>query len=170
MNNPYESPKSVVVDENQQLDPNVNKKTKIPKVIGIILLVLSGFGIIGMLMSLGMWLSGNAELMNPQGHSIPYLIATLVMGFISSLWPIYFSIQLIKYRDRGRKHYNYFMIYLVISLPLTHLYRYFFEPQSFQAFAGSQLIISLTTLLISLLIYGFIWYLLNKEKTKKALS
>ncbi|HIP81135.1 MAG TPA: hypothetical protein EYH16_01825 [Leucothrix mucor] len=170
MKNPYESPKSKVVDGKQRLDPNVHKKSKIPSVVGIILLVLSVFGIFGLLMSLGMLFYGNEELMNPQGFSRSYLIMTMVLGLISSLWTIYFSILLIKYRDKGRKQYNYFMMYLVVSLPLTHLYRYLFEPQNSFSAVGSQLVLMLMTILISFSIYGLFWYLLNKENTLKALN
>ncbi len=166
-NSPYQTPQSSVYDG--QSNPQI-QRSKAPKVIGIILIVLTILGALGMIASLGMLLTGNELLLatyEKQGMNLSYVYLTMILGLLGAIWTFYTSIQLIKYRDRGRRFYNYYMIYLLISMPLSIAYQTYARPDNSDF---NTIMIGMASGAAGLLIYGLFWYLLNREKTKASLS
>ncbi len=167
MPSPYQPPQSTVFDaeNNQYL-----QRSKVPKVVGIILLILTVFGAVSMMAILGMLLSGSQIMISTyekQGLNLIYVYLTMFLGLIASIWLLYTSIQLIKYRDRGRRFYNYYMVYALISMPVSFAYQTYVRPDSSDFNA---IMMGVAGTAVSLLIYGLFWYLLNKEKTKASLN
>ena len=167
MPSPYQPPESTVYDA--QINQDI-QRSKTPKVVGIILIILTILGALGIIASLGMLLSGSELMMGvyeKQGIDLTYVYVTLTLSFLAAIWTFYTSIQLIKYRDRGRRFYNYYMVYLLISMPLSFAYQSYVRPDNTNF---STIMMGLASTAVGLLIYGLFWYLLNKEKTKTSLT
>lgn len=166
MENPYEAPKTNV---ETNASGYMEKRSSVPKVVGIIMLVFTVLGILGMLLSLGMMMSGSevmAASFEMQGLSKTYFYFTMVLGVVTSVILIYISILLIKYRDRGRRFYNYYMIYLAIFMPVSLAYQAWVRPESLDMITFYS---SLIGTIVGILIYVLFWYLLNREKVKASL-
>ncbi len=167
MTNPYEAPKSNV--ENNTISYTESRPST-PKVVGIIMMVFTILGLLGMVMSLGMLMFGSDEMvgaMLKQGFSELYLYLTMGLGVLGSIFLFYVSIQLIKYRDRGRKLYNYYMIYLMIITPLSFAYQWWVRPEGLDMLTFYS---GLIGTVVGVLIYGLFWYLLNRPKVKAVLD
>lgn len=167
MPSPYQPPESTVYDA--QINQDI-QRSKTPKVVGIILIILTILGALGIIASLGMLLSGSELMMGvyeKQGIDLTYVYVTLTLSFLAAIWTFYTSIQLIKYRDRGRRFYNYYMVYLLISMPLSFAYQSYVRPDNTNF---STIMMGLASTAVGLLIYGLFWYLLNKKKTKTSLT
>ena len=107
-NNPYSTPSANV-------DNKILERSSIPKVIGIISLVLATLGILGALSGLAVFF--NDELLKMQlklGFSKNYLMGSHLISLIGSLWAIFIGIKLVKYQDIGRRHFNYYVVYTII--------------------------------------------------------
>ncbi len=164
MENPYSPPKAEVADV------GLVTRAKSPKVIGIIILILSGFGILGMAMNILLIFTGSAamqEALQAQGLGETYYYVMLGMGILATLWLVYIGIQLVKYRDVGRKHFNYYLIYNLAITPLTTAYQWLVLPADTDI---SLLLPGLAGALLGLLFILLAWYYLNKASTKASLT
>jgi len=165
--NPYQAPQTNVDTNTASI---MEKRPSSPKVIGIIMIVLTVIGIIGMVASLGMLIFGNEQIVSAmlqQGRSKVYLYLTMGLGLIASLFLFYISIQLIKYKDKGRRWFNYYMIYLIIIMPVSFAYQWWVKPEGV---ATSAILMGLMSSIVGFLIYALFWYLLNREKVKAVLE
>jgi len=113
-NNPYSTP-----DTN--LNNNIQAKSSIPKVIGIISLIMAGLGVFGAIAGLAssIFMPALIETQVNLGFSKSYLLGSNVVGLITSSWAIFIGINLVKYKDIGRSHYNYYTVYAVIMSIVT---------------------------------------------------
>lgn len=113
-NNPYSTP-----DTN--LNNNIQAKSSIPKVIGIISLIMAGLGVFGAIAGLAssIFMPALIETQVNLGFSKSYLLGSNVVGLITSSWAIFIGIKLVKYKDIGRSHYNYYTVYAVIMSIVT---------------------------------------------------
>lgn len=158
-NNPYQTPQAPVVDADAE-----QPRSKMPKYLGIVLLVMSGFGVLGLFFTIALLVGGDADMqaaLTAQGVSMQYLFISTTIGVLASIWMIYISIQLLRYRDRGRKHLGYYMIYMLVITPLTLLYQWFMLDTVLPGMFGS---------VFGILLYGLFWYLLNQDKAKASLT
>jgi hypothetical protein len=164
MENPYTPPSATVADVGN------SKRAKSPKVIGIILLILSVFGIIGLTSNVFLLTSENALMANileQQGLGRSYYYFSLILGTLTTFWLLYISIQLIKYHDVGRKHFNYYLIFSLISGPLNFAYQMSVMPEGTPF---SAMLPGMFGAVIALLFYVLGWYYLNKAETKASLT
>ena len=125
MENPYSPPKAEVADV------GLVTRAKSPKVIGIIILILSGFGILAMAMNILLLFTESTamqEALQAQGLGGTYYYVMLGVGVLATLWLVYIGIQLVKYRDVGRKHFNYYLIYSLVTTPLNTAYQWMVRP------------------------------------------
>ena len=164
-NNPYEPPQSNVSGSARDL----SIRPKSPKVIGIILLVLSIFGLLSMgSLIFSMFLITDETLkasMFPYGET--YSLITFIIGAISTFFTFYIAILLIKYRDKGRRFYNYLMIYLIISSLISLAYVFIF---AISDYTSGLAVSALVSTVLSVSLYALLWYFLNKPKVKACLS
>lgn len=164
-NNPYEPPQSDVSGSAGDL----SIRPKSPKVIGIILLIFSILGLLSMgSLIFSMFAITDETIranMFPYGET--YSLITFVIGAISTLFALYISILLIKYKEKGRKFFNYLMIYTVISSIISLGYILFFVLEDFSSTLAVSAVMS-TALGLSL--YVVIWYFINRPKVKASLS
>ena len=161
---PYQPPKSAVVSSAQQ------QRAKSPKVTGIILIVIGVLSSLSMILTLAMLMYGGDKIIaifEKQGLGIPYAYTTIVLGLLGSVLSVVIGILLVKYKDRGRRLFNYYMIYLLVSMPLFLIYENYKRPANIDF---STTFSSLAASLVGLLIYGIVWYYLNKENTKASLD
>ncbi|WP_299875679.1 hypothetical protein [uncultured Cocleimonas sp.] len=163
-NNPYEPPQSNVSGSAGDL----SIRPKSPKVIGIILLIFSILGLLSMASLIFSMFAITDETLKasmfPYGET--YSLVTFVIGAISTLFAFYISILLIKYKDKGRRFFNYLMIYSVISSIISLGYILFFVLDDF---TSSIAISAITSTALGLALYFVIWYIINKPKVKASL-
>ncbi len=171
-NNPYATP-------NTNVDNQMQARSSIPKVIGIISLVMAGLGIFGALAGLAtsFFIPEVLDAQASMGLSKNYLIGTQVASFIISLWAIFIGIKLIKYLDIGRRHFNY---YTIISV-LMSIVGYFMtknmmkdmfadmSPEMAKAATEASTLTSLVVF-ISPIIIIIVAILLNQKRVKDSLS
>ena len=167
MSTSHASPKANLISPKN----GIIKKAKNPKIIGIILLILSilDITIIGIYLVTAILLPSimlEVQTLKPIFNSI-YLWSNLVFSVAISLWLLYISIQLIKYKDKGRIQFNFYILLFIITNLSTQAYQATLPTTSF----------SLTTwvgpliyFVISLLFFLVCYYFLNKKQTKASLS
>lgn len=117
MNNPYTPP-------NSNVDNQLQERSSIPKVIGIISIVLAGLGIMGALASIAMSFA-MPEIMQAQtkmGFSKNYILGSNLVSLLTSSWAIFIGIKLVKYLDIGRRHFNYYAIFAVCMSVFAFFY------------------------------------------------
>lgn len=113
-NNPYSTPDTNV-------NNNIQTKSSLPKVIGIISLIMAGLGVFGAIAGLAssIFMPSLMETQMNLGFSKAYLLGSNVVGLLASLWAIFIGVKLVKYKDIGRRHYNYYAVYAVIMSVVT---------------------------------------------------
>lgn len=117
-NNPYSTPESDV-------NNNLQNRSAIPKVIGIISIILGALGLIMSLFGLAsVAFMGDAmdAMGGITGMSTSYLVGSSVISIITSIWAIWIGFKLLKYLDVGRRHYNYYTILTIIISIFTFFY------------------------------------------------
>lgn len=165
-NNPYQAPQAKVEDI---AEDGSQPRSKVPRIVGIVLLVLSIFGLLGMGMTFALLGSGDqalTEAMDIQSIGTGYFYLSLGIGTVTTLWAMYIAIQLIRYKDKGRRHLGYYMLFNVIFTPLSLVYQWLFT----DAAGSGDFLIGLLASLAGLALYGFFWYLVNKDKSKASLT
>ncbi|MEE9326328.1 MAG: hypothetical protein V3U71_03455 [Cocleimonas sp.] len=120
--NPYTAPESNV-------NNNLQTRSSIPKVIGIISIILGALGLItGLFTFAGTFMaSGALESLQESGAAIPgldknYLMISGVITLVTSIWAIFIGFKLLKYLDLGRRHFNYYTIVTIIISIVTFFY------------------------------------------------
>lgn len=107
--NPYATPTADV-------NNNLQVRSAIPKVIGIISLIMAGIGIFGAIAGLAMaaFMPSMLEAQTNLGLSKTYIIGSQVFSLLTSVWAIFIGLKLIKYLDIGRRHFNYYAIVTIL--------------------------------------------------------
>lgn len=163
--NPYAAP------EAELKEPETGERPRSPKVIGSIAMLLS---IVALLMTIVMMialLSGLSEVMSEMkasGLDGPLSYISAGLGIFSSIWLLFIGFKLFKYRDIGRRHFKYYLIFQAISSVVTMAYQYFLIP------ASSDLVAILLPGVIStvalFLIMLWLLSILNKPHVRASLS
>lgn len=172
MSNPYTPPTSDV-------DNNIHQRSSIPKVIGIISIVIASLGILGALASIGMsfFMPQILEAQMNMGFSKGYILGSNIVSMITAAWAIFIGIKLLKYKDIGRRHYNYYTVLVVIMSIFAFFYtRSTMEdmfsnmnPEMAQA-AQDVSLFSSAAVFIAPIIIIIVAILLNKQSVKKSLD
>lgn len=172
MSNPYTPPSSDV-------DNKIQERSSIPKVIGIISLVLAGLGILGALASIGMsfFIPEMLEAQTKMGFSKEYILGSNVISVFTSLWAVFIGIKLLKYLDIGRRHYNYYAIFAVVMSIFAFFYtrsmtkNMFSEMKPEMAKAAQDLSsLSSVAVFIAPIIIIMVALLLNQQRVKDSLK
>ncbi len=116
-NNPYASPSADV-------DTGLKSRTAIPKVIGIITLILAILGLLGAIggLAASLFMPSMLEAQTNLGFDKNYLLLMNVLGLITSIWAIFIGLKLIKYKDIGRRHFNYYTIFSIVMSFVNYFY------------------------------------------------
>jgi len=170
--NPYSTP-------NSNVDNQIQTRSSIPKVIGIISLVMAGIGLLGAISGLAMsfFMPQMLEAQMNMGFSKSYLIGSQALSLITSLWAIFIGIKLLKYLDIGRRHFNYYTVVAIIM----SIVGYFFtrnatenmfadmSPEMAEAATSMSSVTSLAVFIGPVIIIG-IALLLNQQRVKDCLN
>jgi len=170
--NPYATPDSDV-------NTGFQSRSSIPKVIGIISLI---FAILGLLGSIGgfaasFFMPQILEAQISMGFDKNYLLSMNVIGLITSLWALFIGIKLIKYQDKGRRHFNYYTIFTILMSIVTFFYTKNItqnlyanmEPNMAGATVDMSIVSSLSAFIAPVLMI-IIALLLNQKKVKDSLT
>jgi len=170
--NPYATPATDV-------DTGIVSRSAIPKVVGIISLIFSILGLLGAIGGLAAFflMPQMLEAQMNMGFDKNYLIVMNVLGIITSLWALFISIKLIKYKDIGRRHFNYYTVFTVIMSIVNFFYTRDItknlyanmDPKMADAAVDMSTITSLSAFIAPALII-IIALLLNQKKVKSSLS
>ena len=169
--NPYTAP-------NSNVNNNMQPRSAIPKVIGIISLVLAGLGILGAVANLLMsiFMPAMLEAQMNLGFSKSYLIGSNIVSLITSLWAIFIGIKLVKYEDIGRRHFNYYAAVMVIMSIIAYfvtrnMMTNMFKDLSPEASAAAMDVstISSASVFIAPIIIIIVALLLNQKRVKDSL-
>ena len=169
--NPYTAP-------NSNVNNNMQPRSAIPKVIGIISLVLAGLGILGAVANLVMsiFMPAMLEAQMNLGFSKSYLIGSNIVSLITSLWAIFIGIKLVKYEDIGRRHFNYYAAVMVIMSIIAYfvtrnMMANMFKDLSPEASAAAMDVstISSASVFIAPIIIIIVALLLNQKRVKDSL-
>jgi len=170
-NNPYTAP-------NSNVNNNLQPRSAIPKVIGIISLILAGLGLFGAIANLVMslFMPAMLEAQMNLGFSKTYLIGSNIVSLITSLWAIFIGIKLVKYEDIGRRHFNYYAAVMVIMSIVAYfvtrnMMTNMFKDLSPEASAAAMDVstISSASVFIAPVIIIIVALLLNQKRVKDSL-
>ena len=170
--NPYSTP-------NTNVDNKIQSRSALPKVIGIISLIMAGLGIFGAIGGLAssIFMPSLMEAQVSLGFSKSYLLGSNILGLLASLWAIFIGIKLVKYKDIGRRHYNYYAIYAVVMSVVTYfltkdMMKDLYADMSPEMAGAAMDMSSLTSASVFLfpVIIIIIALLLNQEKVKASLN
>ena len=178
-NNPFDP-------SNSQTNNNLQTRTSIPKVIGIISIILGTLGLIMSLFGLASSLFlGDMMAMEVEGmpgmgslgFSRTYLIGSALISVLTSIWAIFIGMKLLKYLDIGRQHYNYYTIATIVISIITFFYTKSAMSDMFKDMspemataAGSMGAISSLSVFIAPIILIIVTILLNQQNVKDSLS
>lgn len=167
--NPYAPPTAPVKDMDATA-PLINRP-KSPKVIGIIFLIMSGFGLLSIIQNLYMIVRGDVAFMSVMNSisnvGVNYYYFTFGLGILTSAWLIFIAIQLIRYRDIGRRHYNF---YLIVSLITALINATYMKMNSVTETFFTSYTYYILFFVIMAILYLIPWRYLNKPATKASLS
>ena len=177
-NNPYTAPGSDV-------NNNMQSRSSIPKVIGIISIILGTLGLIfGVIGLAGMLFSGDAMDAITQagaagipGLSKSYMIGSSAISILTSIWAIFIGMKLLKYLDIGRRHFNIYTVVTIILSIATFFYTQSMMSEMFAdmtpemaAAAGSMGTLSSMGAFIAPIILIIVALLLNQQNVKNSLN
>ncbi len=167
--NPYATPSSDVNTGHQS-------RSSIPKVIGIISLIFAILGILGSIggLAASFFLPQMLEAQVNMGFDKNYLLAMNVIGLITSLWALFIGLKLIKYQDKGRRHFNYYTIFTILMSIVTFFYtKNITEKLYANTDAGTAMDMSLISSLsafVAPVLMIIIVLLLNQKRVKESLN
>lgn len=175
-NNPYNPPASDV-------NNNLQARSSIPKVIGIISIILGALGLIFGLFGLAsmMFASGAMDMITQQGGmmgmSKSYLLGSTGLSILTSIWAIWIGFKLLKYLDIGRRHFNFYTIFTIIVSIGTFFYTKSMMDEMFAdmapdvaaAASGMSSITSLSAFIAPIILI-IVALLLNQQNVKESLS
>lgn len=155
----------LVVEEDKALSPWM---------IGLLLVMFGFLGFFTMGMNLYMGLAdigGVRGTWEGMGMRMEYIYVTFSIGMLATTWMMVIGVLLVRYRDSGRRQYNGYFIYVLVSTLLSLVYQYVVLPDGFgrQAALNGMMITVAGNLLI-VAVFAFFRYLLNKEQTKACLT
>lgn len=165
MDNPYAAP------EAELKEPETGELPRSPKVIGIISMLLS---IVALLMTIVMMIALLAGLsavmseMKATGMDGPLAFISAGLGIFSSLWLLFIGFKLFKYRDDGRRHFKFYIIFQAVSSVITMTYQYFLIPA--YSDAVDVLLPGVISTIVILLIMVWLLSILNKPHVKASLT
>ena len=171
-NNPYASPTADV-------NAGIKSRSAIPKVIGIISLIFAVLGLIGSIGGFAaiFFMPSVLEAQVNMGFDKNYLMGMNILGLFTSLWAIFIGIKLIKYKDIGRRHFNYYTVITIIMSIVSYFYTKDIMQKMYAdmepATAGAALEISSITSLsafIGPVILVIVLLLLNQKRVKEDLN
>ncbi len=175
-NNPYTPPESDV-------NNNLVARSSIPKVIGIISIILGALGLIFGLFGLASMLfaSGALDMISQGGAMMgmnkTYLIGSTSLSILTSIWAIWIGFKLLKYLDIGRRHFNFYTILTIVISIFTFFYTKSMMDKMFSDMspemanaAGGMSSISSLGAFIAPIILIIVALLLNQQNVKDGLS
>ncbi len=155
-------------------------RSPIPKIIGIITLVLGVLALVASVMGLVSILiitigmkNGDWGSVQALGIDTNYLTGSSIISIIMAAWAIFIGIKLIKYLDIGRRHFNYSIIVtIIISIAVIVYSQIMMSNENIKpGFTAAGMLLLPTWQLyarILLLIVGAV--LLNKKDVKDSLT
>ena len=175
-NNPYTPPESDV-------NNNLIARSSIPKVIGIISIILGALGLIFGLLGLAsmMFASGALDMISQSGGMMginkTYYMGTTALSVLTSIWAIWIGFKLLKYLDIGRRHYNFYTIFMIAISIINFFYtksmmdKMFADmsPEMANAAGGMSSISSLGAFIAPIILI-IVALLLNQKNVKDSLS
>ena len=171
-NNPYASPSADV-------NTGIKSRSAIPKVIGIISLIFAVLGLIGAIGGLAatLFMPSVLEAQINIGFDKNYLLGMNILGLFTSIWAIFIGLKLMKYKDVGRRHFNYYTIITIIMSIVSYFYTKDImksmytdmEPAAAEAAMDMSTITSLSAF-IGPVILIIVYLLLNQKKVKENLN
>lgn len=156
-------------------DPRIPaERVQSPWMIGLLVMI---FGVLGMAVSAMNLYLGIINLGNVRsewtsiGMDMNYVYFSLVVGFCVGVWMLYIGTRLLSYKDSGRRHFNFYIIFFVVWTLGTTFYQYMMVPEGF---ARQVILNDMTPELMGkaamLVLFLGCRYLLNKQETKTWLS
>lgn len=172
-NNPYTAPESDV-------NNNLQSRSAIPKVIGIISIILGTLMLIASLFGIAsMLFMGDAmsAMGGITGMSTSYMIISSVIQILTSIWAIFIGFKLLKYLDIGRRHYNYYTVFTIIMSIVSFFYTKSMMADMFKDMdpamaeaAGSAATMGALAAFIPPIILIIVTLLLNQQNVKDSLT
>lgn len=171
-NNPYASPSADV-------NTGIQSRSSVPKVIGIISLIFAILGLLGAIGGLAtvFFIPAMLEAQTNMGFDKNYLIGMNILGLLTSIWAIYIGIKLIKYKDIGRRHFNFYTVISIIMSVVAYFYtrgitQKMFEDMEPKAAQAAQEMSSISSLsaFIGPVILIIVLLLLNQKRVKESLT
>ena len=163
--NPYATPESTLTE------PETGERSKSPKVIGIISMLISIVSIlmtVVMLIALFSGLSAVLSELKATGISGAFAYVSVGLGVFSSFWMFFIGLKLFQYRDIGRRHFKYYLIFQAISFTITSAYQYFQIPN--YSNPVDVMVPGIISTVVILLIMVWLLSLLNKPRVRASLS
>lgn len=165
MDNPYSVPQT------ELKEPETGEPPRSPKVIGIVTILISIVSLLMMtvmLISLIAGLSAVMSEMKASGLSGPLAYITVGLGLLSSIWSIFIGFMLFRYRDIGRRHFKFYIIFQVVSSVITTVWQYFQIP----TYSDATDVLLNGTISTVVVIAIMIWLLsiLNKSQVRASLT
>ncbi|MEZ5477331.1 MAG: hypothetical protein R3E95_07570 [Thiolinea sp.] len=76
-----------------------------------------------------------------QGLSMTYVYVNFAIKILAACWTLFIGAKLLQYRDMGRRHFNAYFVFLVVSTLLTYAYQWAVLPRAWsgRAFWNSML-------------------------------
>ena len=165
MNNPYTAP------EAELTEPDTGERPRSPKVIGIVAMLISIVSLLMMIVILIALIAGLSAVMSEMkvsGLTGPLAYITVGLGLFSSLWSIFIGFMLFKYRDIGRRHFKFYIIFQVISSVVTTVWQYFQIPS--YSDATDVLLTGTVSTIVIIVIMVWLLSILNKPKVRASLT
>ncbi|MEZ5534208.1 MAG: hypothetical protein R3F02_01160 [Thiolinea sp.] len=156
-------------------DPRIPvERAQSPWMIGLLVMI---FGILGMSVSaMNLYLTisnlGNVRSEYASvGMDLSFVYFSLTVGLLIGVWMTYIGARLLAYKDDGRRHFNYYIIFFVIWTLGTTFYQYMTVPEGFarQVILNGMLPELIGKAAMLLLFLGC-RYLLNKSETRRWLN
>ncbi len=165
MENIYAAP------EAELKEPEMGDRPRSPKVIGSISMLVSMVSLlmtIVMLIALLSGLSAVVSELKATGLTGVFAFVSMGLGLFSSLWMMFIGFKLFRYRDIGRRHFKYYLIFQIVSFVLTTIYQYFQIPPY-----SDVVDVLLNGTIATVVIFGIMFWMLsilNKPKVRASLS
>lgn len=149
-------------------------KAQSPWMIGLLVML---FGILGMCVSAMNLYLGIIDLGNVRsewtsiGLDMNFVYLSLVVGLIVGCWMTFIGARLLKYKDNGRRHFDYYLIFFISWTLIAAVYQYLMVPEGFaRQVILNDMIPELVGKAAMLGLFLLCRYLLNRKETRIWLS
>lgn len=150
------------------------EKPQSPWMVGLLVMI---FGVLGMAVSamnlyLGIINLGNVRSdWTSVGLDMNYVYFSLVAGLLMGVWMSYIGIRVLGYKDNGRQHFNYYIIFFILWTLGTTFYQYMAVPEGFaRQVILNDMLPELLGKAAMLALFIFCAYLLNRPATRNWLT